>query len=277
MISLTLKRQLTDKSVANKQQIRPALVNTALQKLAQINLFYSNITIHNEWEDLSEQSDLVLWKLLTDKNAQEFNSRDQTDSDDDIEGNDKFKERIEGVFFIFSNYHVYGPDISPNEIVNIAPGEGQISVSFTSEPNWEALAFPKDYSTGRNHFNEKREIPITPSKHVHTRLKCCDDRFASNPQYMFHALDWIERNAVASSVHFAERKQFHSEINVGQLENHSNVRRMIFDDQIFSSLKNIRGTPQYFHNMLLDALAKIRQFEICTFFLSCTAAEFHST
>ena len=277
MISLTLKRQLTDKSVANKQQIRPALVNTALQKLAQINLFYSNITIHNEWEDLSEQSDLVLWKLLTDKNAQEFNSRDQTDSDDDIEGNDKFKERIEGVFFIFSNYHVYGPDISPNEIVNIAPGEGQISVSFTSEPNWEALAFPKDYSTGRNHFNEKREIPITPSKHVHTRLKCCDDRFASNPQYMFHALDWIERNAVASSVHFAERKQFHSEINVGQLENHSNVRRMIFDDQIFSSLKNIRGTPQYFHNMLLDALAKIRQFEVCTFFLSCTAAEFHST
>ena len=166
---------------------------------------------------------------------------------------------------------------SPNEIVNIAPGEGQIPVSFTSEPNWEALAFPKDYSTGRNHFNEKREIPITPSKHVHTRLKCCDDRFASNPQYLFHALDWIERNAVASSVHFAERKQFHSEINVGQLENHSNVRRMIFDDQIFSSLKNIRGTPQYFHNMLLDALAKIRQFEVCTFLLSCTAAEFHWT
>ena len=54
-ISLLLKRRLTDKSVVNKQQIRPALVNTALQKLAQINPFYSNITIHNEWEDLIEQ------------------------------------------------------------------------------------------------------------------------------------------------------------------------------------------------------------------------------
>ena len=39
LISLALNRQLTDKSVANKQQIRPALVNTALQKLTKINPF----------------------------------------------------------------------------------------------------------------------------------------------------------------------------------------------------------------------------------------------
>ena len=75
-----------------KEKIRPALVNTALQKLTKINPFYSSITIDNEWEDSSEQSDPVLWKLLTDKNASEFNNSDQTDSDDDIEGSDKFKE-----------------------------------------------------------------------------------------------------------------------------------------------------------------------------------------
>ena len=134
----------------------------ALQKLAQINLFYSNISIHNEWEDLSEQSDLVLWKLLTDKNARESNNRDQTDSDDDIEGNDKFKERElkeSSSHFQTVMYNVDGPNICPNEIVNIAPGEGQVPVSFNLEPNWEALAFPEDYSTGRNHFNEEGEIP----------------------------------------------------------------------------------------------------------------------
>ena len=191
LISLALKRRVTDKSVVNKQQIRPTLVKAALQKLAQINPFYSNIIIHNEWEDLSGQSDAVLWKLLTAKNAQESNNRDQTDSDNDIEGNDKFKERKlkESSHFPTVMYNVDGPNISPNEIVNIAPGEGQIPVSFTSEPNWEALAFPKDYSTGTNYFNEERGISITPSKHVHTRLKYCDDRFASNPQYIFHALD----------------------------------------------------------------------------------------
>ena len=33
-------------------------------------------------------------------------------------------------------------ETSPSEIVGIASGEGQIPVSFTSGPNWEALAFP---------------------------------------------------------------------------------------------------------------------------------------
>ena len=92
--------------MVNKQQICPALVNSALQKLTKINPFYSNITIDNEWENLSEQSDPVLWRLLTDKNARESNNSDQTGSDDDIDGNDRFKERIEGVFFTFSNGHV---------------------------------------------------------------------------------------------------------------------------------------------------------------------------
>ena len=87
---------------------------------------------------------------------------------------------------------------------------------------------------------------------------------------------WIKRNDVTSSVHFAERKQFQSQISVGQLVNHSNVRK-ISDDQIFSSFKNIRGTPQYFQNMLLDVLAKIRQFGVYNFFLSYSAAEFHWT
>ena len=125
--------------MVNKQQICLALVNAALQKLAQINPFYSNITIHNEWEDLSEQSDSVLWKLLTDKNGQESKSRDQMDCDDDIQGNDKFKERElkeSSEHFPTVMYNVDGPNTSPNKIVNIAPGEGQFLFFFTSEPNW---------------------------------------------------------------------------------------------------------------------------------------------
>ena len=38
--------------------------------------------------------------------------------------------------------------IYPSEIVQVALGECQIPLSFTSEPNWEALTFPKDYSSG---------------------------------------------------------------------------------------------------------------------------------
>ena len=144
----------------------------------------------------------MLWGLLT-HNAKESNNSDQTDSDDYIDGNDKFKEREFKEFsspFPAVMYDINVPNIFSSEIVNIAPREGQIPVCFTLEPNWEALAFPKDYSIGRNHFNEEREIPITCSKYVHARLKCCDDRFAANPQYIFHAFDWIERNVLQTQL-----------------------------------------------------------------------------
>ena len=40
---------------------------------------------------------------------------------------------------------------------------------------------------------------------------------------------WIERNADASAFYFTEKKQFQSEINVGQLVNYDIVRRIISD------------------------------------------------
>ena len=100
--------------MVNKQQICPALVNAALQKLTKINPFYSNITIDNEWADFSEQPDPVLRKLLSGKSARESNNSDQTDSDD-IEGNDKFNERElyeSSPLFPTVMYNVDEPNIS---------------------------------------------------------------------------------------------------------------------------------------------------------------------
>ena len=42
-------------------------------------------------------------------------------------------------------HNIDSPNKFSSEIVNIAPVEDQIPVSFTSEPNCEALAFPKEY------------------------------------------------------------------------------------------------------------------------------------
>ena len=78
-----------------------------------------------------------------------------------------------------------------------------------------------------------------------------------------HKTGWKEMLLQAQLI--LQKGNSFQEKSVGQLVNHNNVRRMISDDQIFSSFKN-RGTPQYFHNMLLDALAKIRQFGVYTFF-----------
>ncbi|XP_066930953.1 uncharacterized protein [Clytia hemisphaerica] len=296
LISLALKRRLSDKSSVNKQNIRPAFVTKALQKLVEVNKFYENVSPNSRWEDESLRSDPELWSLLTDKNAQP--PEDESDSDDNIEGNDHNLERqmknsnssqptllydIDGATISSDNaidiaHQQSTTDITSDQVVNIAPCENEIPVSFYSEPDWEALAYPAHYPDAKNHFNSPRDKNITPSKYIHTRLKSSDDRFASDPQYIFSSLHWIESSNVASAISFSQQKHFQSDISAGRLMNPDNVRQMISDDQIFqNSFKNIRGTPQWCHNMMLDVLAKCRVYGPSTYFLTWTAALFKWT
>ena len=53
-----------------------------------------------------------------------------------------------------------------------------------------------------------------------------------------------------------------------------NVKKMISDNELYAVFKKIRGTPQSFHDMKLDVLAKTRYFGVQTFFLTMSAAQF---
>ena len=152
--------------------------------------------------------------------------------------------------------------VSQNQVINISPGKGNIPLSFSSEPRWGALVYPKDYATGKNHFNEARQS-ITPTKYVHGTLKCCDNQFASNPQYMFHAWDYTEKKAVWNSITLAGQKQFRSEITAGQLVNQDNIQWMISDAQIFAFFKNVRG-----HHNIFTTCFRSWQFGIYIFRIS---------
>ena len=66
-------------------------------------------------------------------------------------------------------------------------------------------------------------------------------------------------------------------MTIGDIKNSTFFQSMISDAELFASFKSIRGTPQYFHNMMLDVLAKIRQYGPPTFFLTFSAAEFSWT
>lgn len=102
LISLALKLQLTNMGAVNKQQLCPALVSKAFEKLTKINWF----NIDGDWEDLFEQSNLELWKLLTKKSAEESYTCDQIDSDYGIEGNNKLKERECNLLYLFQLWYI---------------------------------------------------------------------------------------------------------------------------------------------------------------------------
>ena len=107
VIALALKRRLSDRSYYCKQNIWPAKVNKALEKLREINPFYRTVKVDNSWENISQESDSELWDILTNENAK-HDKADIVDSDKEIEGDDSAvqKEQRESVFHVQRCYMI---------------------------------------------------------------------------------------------------------------------------------------------------------------------------
>ena len=67
IISVALKRRLTDNSAYIKQNIRPAKINAALIWLRNNNPLYSHIQFDDNWERTMQESDPELWSMLTEE------------------------------------------------------------------------------------------------------------------------------------------------------------------------------------------------------------------
>ena len=67
IISVALKRRLTDNSAYIKQNISPARINAALLWLKNNNPLYSHIQIDDNWERTMQESDPELWSMLTEE------------------------------------------------------------------------------------------------------------------------------------------------------------------------------------------------------------------
>ena len=322
IISLALKRRLSDKSAVHKQFIRPTYVNAALLKLKKSNPFYKDVTIDTTWENVSQQSDPDLWEFLTqpvDPNSQPSTSTQEkqtsrlsndvpehtndpttshqtsigqqpsqsptdtlTDSEDEVEKDTpaEVKQQLKNKRSLNTTtclQPTHGPSVSTEQILDIAPAEGQIPVSATSQPDWEAMAFPKLFAIGKGHFNDTRPVKITPAKYLNARLQNADDRFATSTEYIFQGLHWLESDRLRSTINISKMKRHHQDINAGTLKNPETVHQLISNDEMFTTFKTIRGTPQYWKNMQLDMLAKIKLFGPYTFFITGSAAEFQWT
>ena len=221
-----------------------------------MNSLYQNIQIDPPSENRRQDFDPEL--LLTDKNHKRVEG-EIDNSDEDIEGNDHaYKKEVQDSVLSLPTvlHNIEDTSISPVLVLNIAPGEGKIPDSFTTEPNWEELAFQKDFPYGSFRFGDTtREVPITPSQYIHACLKYFDKRFAKNPIYIFHTLDWVKGAAFSNSINFVERKQFQEDITAGEI-NSRTLQNMLFDDIMKASFKNIRGSPQYMSNIRSDTMGE---------------------
>ena len=165
IITLALKRRLSDKHSFHKQFIRPQNVNNALKYLKNNNTFYSDTEINSQWETFSEDQNKELWSAITNNSENSVNDPQEetvVDSEDEIDNDNppEVVEYLQQKSCINSNtcfQQIHGPNVSTDNVLNVAPAEGQRPTTYFNEQNWEALAFPKLFPTGKFTFSHQRE------------------------------------------------------------------------------------------------------------------------
>ena len=76
---------------------------------------------------------------------------------------------------------------NPEQIVSIAPAEGQKPLFIMSDPDFELMCNPDKFCFGEGGFGKQRQRKITYRKYFNARLQDIDGRFARDLDYLFVA------------------------------------------------------------------------------------------
>ena len=77
---------------------------------------------------------------------------------------------------------------NPEQIVSVAPAEGQKPLFIMSDPQFELLCNPDKFCYGNGGFSKERSRKLTYRKYFNARLLDIDGRFARDLDYLFQSL-----------------------------------------------------------------------------------------
>ena len=130
----------------------------------------------------------------------------------------------------------------------------------------EELAFPQLFPKGINGF-KPHSGALTPKQYFTCRILNADNRWSTNPQYLFWALNVFEQHQLQSCISIAVRigKKSNNQLQAQHvLQN--DYKHHVSED--FRFMKQMKGTAAYWRNQLYDLLSKIQTLGPPTFFLS---------
>ena len=168
-----------------------------------------------------------------------------------------------------------------NQIYQCASWEDNIPRYILLDNDFEVLAFPDlfPYGSGGYHSANRRvKLPIR--KYFQQCLLNVDGRFAQNIEYLFCAqyiadMKQIESDATLAIWLSQRRTLGGHNITSGQLQNPAVVEQLVRNEQAYTFLKNVRGSPAYWQDQLYDVLAMLKMLGIPTWFLTFSAADLH--
>ena len=147
-----------------------------------------------------------------------------------------------------------------------------------TQQHLDVMCFPVLFPTGRFGKYHPREVKISHSEYVKSRLLNKNSRFRKDPQYVFYLLWQKEMRELAAGVYnLLNTSKRTQPMTVGSLLSNVQTNNKHLEANLFTMLQSVRGTKQYWFMRKSDELrCMIREWGSPTFFLTFSCAEYES-
>ena len=276
-IPVKLKRKLTYKGHYEYQYVDSMRVKQALQYLKQNNVHYQDVEFNEAWlngfcreqESVAEQDSVAV-------DGNDENNAVVASEEDELLHDRQQHCMFQDTCLMPVDIGQEALDQYFDNVLNLAPGEGNSPVKMLSDHSNEAKCFPGMFPTGSGTFHDSRPHRLTLCRYFNNRILHADGRFAQNVDYIFYAQYMSEVQQVVSNVSIALRKgkggQF-KKVSSNVLNDEEQFKQLLQFDDGYRFLKPIRGTPSFWQGVQRDLLACVRQLGIPTWFCSFSSAD----
>nr|XP_021334689.1 uncharacterized protein LOC110440049 [Danio rerio]XP_021334690.1 uncharacterized protein LOC110440049 [Danio rerio] len=289
MVQVKLKRKLTYKGHYEYKFVHTERIKTAILYLNKTNKWYTDVKFNNSWintlskveeEQINDKSDKMEFDLDACQDMC-VDEQHNTENEDEEMTDDTLHDRQQ--HGLFMDTCLQPVDIAQemldqhfDDIMSLAPAEGNNPVRVLMDETNEAKCFPVLFPKGIGTFHDIRPEKLTLSRYLNNRILNADRRFAQNMDYIFYGQYLSELNQVVSNVSIALRKGHdtnNTKITPETLTNKDSLQKILHADQGYKFLKPIRGSPVFWQSVQKDLFAMVRQLGIPTWFCSFSSAD----
>lgn len=161
--------------------------------------------------------------------------------------------------------------VCQNQAVDFGPGEGQIPLSMKFDEYCEELAFLQIFG-GQARKPNPAVKNLSYSDIISSELRRTDRR-AVIPEHLLYVYKKLQLEQLASCINIQMKKVTQDGLVARDARNREYINTEIANDNAFRFMNTITGTPAYWELQKKKVMAMVRQYGICTFFITLSAAE----
>ncbi|XP_049908659.1 uncharacterized protein LOC126395316 [Epinephelus moara] len=210
LVQVKLKRKLTYKGHYEYQFVDPLHVRQALEYLKRTNVHYRDTEFNEEWiNEFCRQEDGDREEAGSASEDEAGRGSEEAGTGSEVVGQVVEKAEVDDLaesadivqdemlhdrqqHCMFQDTCLMPADIGQealdqyfDDIVNIAPAEGNSPVRMLSDQSNEAKCFPVLFPVGQKTFHDSQRYQLSLSCYFNNRIMHCDGRFARNVEYIF--------------------------------------------------------------------------------------------